>query len=399
LSELDRRQALKLLAGIGAAGSMAPVLTACGGSSGSQSSAAKDAAPIKVGLLVPQSGGYKTIGDDLANGFQLFLGLGGGRLGGRRVEVVFADEGETAESGKAAVDKLLKHDRVSVVSGVANSSVMLAIKDVVEAAQVPLIGSNASPASMIGVKYIWRTSFVNNEPGKALGKYVADKLRGGSVYLIAADYPAGRDEVSGFKESFGSGRIEGEVYTPFSPPITDFMPYLNQIKASGAKAVFCFYAGSSAVDFVRQYKEAGLSSSVNLYAGGFLTEGVVLKQQGPAAKGVYTSMNYSPDLDNPTNRRFAAEYQKRYGLVPTTYAMASFDAAAVLDKAIGLAGSDLSPIALNAAIGKIGTIDSPRGVWQFNQNRTPLQKWYLRQVRTDGAILSNGLIADLVTLG
>jgi branched-chain amino acid transport system substrate-binding protein len=177
------------------------------------------------------------------------------------------------------------------------------------------------------------------------------------------------------------------------------MPYLNQIKASGAKAVFCFYAGSSAVDFVRQYTEAGLSPSVNLYAGGFLTEGVVLKQQGPAAKGVYTSMNYSPDLDNPTNRRFSAEYQKRYRLVPTTYAMASFDAAAVLDKAIGLAGSDLSPIALNAAIGKIGTIDSPRGVWQFNQNRTPLQKWYLRQVRTDGAILSNGLIADLVTLG
>jgi len=72
----------------------------------------------------------------------------------------------------------------------------------------------------------------------------------------------------------------------------------------------------------------------------------------------------------------------------------------VLDKAISLAGSgDPTPQAVNLALGKIGSIDSPRGSWQFNQNRTPLQAWYLRQVRPDGGVLSNTVLSELATLG
>ena len=397
---LDRRQALKLFATLGAAGVAAPALSACSASSLNSNKPVQDEGPVRIGLVVPQSGVYKTIGDDLTNGFQLYIKLNGGKLGGRQADLVLADEGETAESGKAATDKLLKQDHVVALTGVVSSATMGAIKDTVETAQVPLVGSNASPTTLQGVKYIWRTSFVGDEPGKALGKFVADRLGGGSVFLIAADYQAGRDEINGFLGTYG-GKVEGEpLYTPFTPtPTTNFGPYLNQIKNSNAKAVFCFYAGASAVAFVKQYKEFGLTQE--LYGAGFLTEGSVLKAEADAAKGVFTSMNYSPDLDNPANRRFASEYQKTYNLIPTTYAMASFDAAAVLDKAIAIAGQtgSLTSQTLNAAVGKVGTIDSPRGSWQFNQNRTPLQKWYLRQVRVDGTVLSNGVISELVTLG
>ena len=50
-------------------------------------------------------------------------------------------------------------------------------------------------------------------------------------------------------------------------------------------------------------------------------------------------------------------------------------------------------------LGRVGQIDSPRGNWQFNQSRTPQQKWYLREVRRDGQVLSNVLISELGTLG
>jgi branched-chain amino acid transport system substrate-binding protein len=401
LSQLDRRQALKLLASLGAAGLAAPVLSACGGSSLGGDSDKKQAGPIKIGLLVPQSGIYKTLGDDISNGFQLYMKLNEGKLGGRTVNLSFADEGETPDSGKAGAEKLLKQDQVLAISGVVSSAVMGAIKDAVEGAQVPLVGSNASPTNLQGVKYIWRTSYVNDEPGKALGKYVAEKA-GGTVSLIAADYQAGRDEIEGFRKTFepAGGKVQGEtIWTPFAPtPVSNYEPYLTQIKNSGSKAVFCFYAGSAAVNFVKQYKQFGLTQT--LYAPGFLTEGVgTLKAQGDAAKGVFTAMNYSADLDNAANRTFASEYQKAYNAPPTTYAMASYDAAAVLSKAISLAGDDVTSQSLNAAIGKVGQIDSPRGPWQFNQNRTPLQKWYLREVATDGTVLSNKMVSELVTLG
>ncbi len=86
-------------------------------------------------------------------------------------------------------------------------------------------------------------------------------------------------------------------------------------------------------------------------------------------------------------------------MLPSTYAMASYDAAAVLDKALALAAGDLAPQTINTALTDIGQIDSPRGAWQFNQTRTPLQRWYLRQVRREGQALSNALLGDLAMLG
>jgi branched-chain amino acid transport system substrate-binding protein len=396
LSQLNRRQVVKLLAALGAGGVAAPILSAC--SNGDGQPATSDLPQIKVGLVVPQSGVYKTIGDDLTNGFQLYLSLNNNVLGGRQVRLITVDEGETADSGKAAVERLIKQERVLALSGVASSATMDAVRDLVESSQTPLIGANASPTTLQGVRYIWRTSYVNDEPGKALGHYLSDIVKDGSIALIAPDYQAGRDEIEGFLSAYGSTLDTQPVYTPFSPsPSNNFQSYLETIRNSGAKAVFAFYAGAQAVEFVKQYKQLGIAKP--LYAPGFLTEGVLLQDEGDAAKGIYTSMNYSPDLDNEANRRFASSYQKAYDAVPTSYAMAAYDAAFVLDKAISLAGGDPSPQELNLALGKIGSIDSPRGSWQFNQNRTPLQKWYLRQVRLDGAVLSNTVLSELTTLG
>ncbi|MFG2640321.1 ABC transporter substrate-binding protein [Streptomyces sp. NPDC048370] len=370
--------------------------TACGGSSLGSGGDDKRSGPVKIGLLVPQSGIYKALGDDMKQGFELYVEQRGGKLGGREVQIVIADEGETADSGKAAAEKLVKQDRVLAVSGVVSSATINGVKDLFETNRIPLVGSNASPTTLTGTTYVWRTSYVNDEPGKALGKHVAEKA-GGPVFLIAAGYQAGKDEVEGFKSTFlpAGGKIAGEeVYTPF-PGTKNFQPYLAQIERSGAKAVFCFYAGGAAVDFVKQYRDFGLAGKIPLYAPGFLTEGGVLKGQGEAATGIRTALNYSADLDNAANKRFAPAYTTVYGSAPTTYAMASWDAAQVLDKAIKAAGDTVTPETVNAAIAKVGDIDSPRGTWRFNGAGTPIQPWYLREVR-NGA---NTVSSELVRLG
>ncbi|MER6202496.1 ABC transporter substrate-binding protein [Streptomyces sp. NPDC001586] len=370
--------------------------TACGGASLGNGEGNKQSGPVKIGLLVPQSGTYKALGDDMKQGFELYVAQHGGKLGGREVQIVVADEGETADSGKAAAEKLVKQDRVLAVSGVVSSATINGVKDLFETNKVPLVGSNASPTTLTGTKYVWRTSYVNDEPGKALGRHVAEKA-GGPVFLVAAGYQAGKDEIEGFKSTFlpAGGKIAGEeVYTPF-PATKNFQPYLAQIENSGAKAVFCFYAGGAAVDFVKQYRDFGLAGKIPLYAPGFLTEGGVLKGQGEAANGILTALNYSADLDNAANKQFAPAYRTAYGADPTTYAMASWDAAQVLDKAIKAAGGTVTPETVNAAIATVGDIDSPRGTWRFNSGGTPEQPWYLREVR-QGA---NTVAGDLGRLG
>lgn len=400
MSQIDRRQALKLLTALGATG----LAAACG----TDLDAATEADPvsresIKIGLVAPQTGANKAIGDELVRGFQLYLALNDQRLGGHPVELLVADEGNDVKSGKAAVEKLLK-DGVLAVTGVADPAVMLAIRNLVERARVPLVGSNASPSLLRGV-YIWRTSYVNDEPGRALGPYVARRVPG-EVAIVAPDYPAGRDSVKGFREEFGANgasdpRIPEEriIWTPFTttPGKNEYAQPVAAVMARNPKAVYCVFAGTAAVAFVRHLRDAGYRNDI--YAPGFLTEGDVLSELGDQALGIQTALNYSADLNNAPNRRFATAYRKAHNASPTTYAMASYDAGQVLEKAIRLAGDPPTPQAVNLAIGKIGQIDSPRGPWQFNQPRTPQQKWYLREVRKDGQVIANVLVNELTTLG
>lgn len=374
------------------------VLTACGGGLGSEDEV--DAGgPLKIGLLVPQSGVYKSLGDDMKNGYELYLEQNDGKLGGREVETILADEGEEASTGQAAAEKLVKRDQVLAVTGVVSSATMNGVSDLFESSQVPLVGSNASPTTLTDAEYIWRTSYINDEPGKVLGEYVAQKSDG-AVYLLAADYQAGIDEVEGFKDTFlpAGGEVADEVYTPF-PTTTNYQPFLSNLGKSDAEALFTFYAGGAAVDFVKQYAGFGLKEDVELYAPGFLTEGGVLDAQGAAAEGVLTSMNYNWDLDNETNQEFAQAYEEAYGMKPTTYAMASYDAAQVLDKAIEAAGDDLSSQTLNSAIAEVGEIDSPRGTWHFNDIGTPVQEWYLREVKAVDGGYANVVVDELGTFG
>jgi branched-chain amino acid transport system substrate-binding protein len=362
--------------------------------------------PIKIGLLVSLSGTYKTVGEDMQKGFDLYLQTHGNKLGGLTVELKTADEGEGSAAAVPPATKLIKEDGVTAVVGIVGAGSVGAVAPMLAESKIPLVGANGRPGKL-DTTWIWHTSYISTEPGLAMGDYVA-RNAGGPVWVIGPDYQGGWDEIGGFVETFAkSGGVmanpDGKaVFTPF-PQTTNFQPYMAQIQASNAKAVYCFYAGGAAVAFVKQYKEFGLAGKIPLYAAGFLTEGSVLGAQADAAAGIRNSMNYAADLDNPANRIFAGDYLKAYKAAPTTFAMSTYDAAAVLDKAITqvkASGGTVSGETINAALAKVGQIDSPRGTWQFSPNtHTPVQRWYLREVRMDGKALSNVIVQDLVTLG
>ncbi|MGC4853659.1 ABC transporter substrate-binding protein [Micromonospora sp. DT4] len=395
MSQMNRRRALQLLAALGTTAFAA----ACGSDTDAQPTPTKG--PIKIGLIAPKAGGFKSIGDDITNGFQLFLDLHNQQLGGHPVELLTADEGETPKTGKAAVDQLLKQN-VLALTGVVNSSVMVGIRDTVEEARIPLIGSNASPSSLQSVVYIWRTSYVLDEAGRALGRYLRDQLpANGRIAIIVPENVGSPDVVRGFRQEFGATdpRIADPVTNTNPTPNPGKTTYAADIEKALRKkptAVFCFFAGAAAVEFIRQLRD---QFSGPVYAPGFLTEGTVLESLDRDALGIQTALNYSADLNSTSNRVFASAYRKKHQTTPTTYAMASYDAAQVLDQAIQLTGGAPTPQQVNLALGRIGQIDSPRGIWQFNQPRTPQQKWYLREVQRDGQVMSNVLINELATLG
>ncbi len=397
---LNRRHALKLLAAVGGAGALAPALAACGPA---EEASPRTAQQLRIGLIVPQqSGPLQEVGFEMHNGFNLYLFLNNNQLAGMDASVTTIDEGVTTASGIAAVRAALKSGAYDVLVGIANSQVMAEIADDVTAARIPLIGSNGSPPEMRSSVFVWRTSFVAGEASKALASYLSqiqtgvvqqgELQRPRSVVVYQDSTPDSAVEAKAFTDELGGSTID--IYPVTGSPTSASV--MSQIQSLNPDLVYAAVAGNSSSGFIAAYRKAKITKP--LCGPGSLTEH---NAQPPGSAGVFTSMNYAPDLTNDANETFISAYFAQYQQkIPTTYAMTSYDAAAVLDAAIAGIDSDddVTPAAINVALGTFLSIDSPRGRWQFNQSRTPLQQWYLRQVRLDGEVLDNTVLAGLETL-
>jgi branched-chain amino acid transport system substrate-binding protein len=391
MAGINRRALLGIAAGLGAAG-----ITGCGNSLGAAAARGDDNA-IKVGLVIPQAGVYTPLGLDIQRGWDLWLRQHGGKLGGRRVTTVVADEGEGPQTGVPAVQKLLQNDQVDVLVGIVSSATALGVRDLITSARKLLLIANAGAGAITtrnSSPYIWRTSFTNAQVAAAMGTHLAgsDVRR---AYAIAPDYVAGAEAINGFSKAYraGGGTIAGQSQPPFGKT-QDYQPFLSRIQSSGAQGTFCFFGGAESVAFVKQYGQFGLSRTIPLYASGFLVEGGVLKAQGDAADGILSTLHYTSELDNPANTAFTQAFRSAYGAAPTVYAVQAWDAAAVLSRAVDQTNS-VDGDQLSKALDAIGVIaDSPRGPWSFVQ-QSPRQNFYLRRVQNKAGERVNTVVKDL----
>ena len=315
---------------------------------------------ITVGLMLPFSGVYAALGNDIETGFALGL-----ETFGDRTDATFTIIREDTEAsppvalGKAR--KLIMQDRADVLTGIVSSAVLGAVRDIVHSSGVPLIVANAGNDEATGEAcspFITRMSFSNGQVNRPMGRWMAEQGIG-KVFTLAPDYAAGRQMIGAFADSFteAGGEIVGQAFTPFGKT-QDFGPYLAEARASGADAVYVFYAGGEAVSFVRQYDSFGMKDALPLYGSGFLTSALYVDAQGEAAQDVVTALHYVPTIDNPENDAFVAAFREKTGRVPSEYAVHGYDAARALVEASATGAADRA--ALADALRQV-SFEGPRG--------------------------------------
>jgi branched-chain amino acid transport system substrate-binding protein len=387
---LDRRQVLKMFGAVAAAGA-AGGLSGCGTDTPSGTMEQPSGRTITVGLIAPAVGAYRKMGDDITKGFKLYLEDHANLLGRHYVNLITEDEGNSADTTTAAVGKLLKESPIAL-AGIASPTSLTAAANAVESAKVPLVTAAAAPTALTNKLFVWRVSQVEGEAGRALGPYARGE--GTTAYVIRDDTGTSQQEAREFRDSFAEagGQVIGE-----SVGTGGYAGRLQQARNSGASSIFASYSGNDALAMLQAFRASGIVDR-KLLGPGSLTETTDLSKLGRMPDRVYTAMYYAPDVDNEVNRRFVSSYHKKHGVQPSAYAVAAHDCASVLDKALRLMGEDLTPAALNRAFSLLGQMESPRGIWAFNINRTPQQKWFLRRLRFDGQVAANMLDADLAVL-
>lgn len=350
-------------------------------------------AETKVGVLLPYSGTYAALGNEITLGFNMAL-KEAGREGD--FKIVSEDTEVKPPVGLAKARKLVLEDNVDVIVGVVSSGVLGAIRDFIDSSQVPLIVANAGNDEATGAAcsaYITRVSFSNSQVNRPIGEWMAaNGVK--SVYTLAPDYAAGHQMIDAFTASFtaAGGKIVGGEYTPFGKT-ADFGPYLTNAKASGADGLFVFYAGGEAISFVKQYGDFGLSSTLPLYGSGFLTSPLYVAAEGNAAIGVKASLHYVPTLDTPANKAFVDAYKAANGKMPSEYTVQGYDAAKALMAAVDSGAKDRASLA--QALRRV-KFESPRGPVEIDPATDNIvQNIYIYETVKDGDALTQKVLATV----
>jgi len=340
------------------------------------------AAPLRVGFMLPYSGTFAKLGRFIDDGFRLYVEQQGGSLGGRPIQFVQVDDESKPETATDNMNRLVGREKVDLVVGTVHSGVAMAMVKVARDTNTPLIIPNAGANEATGpmcTPHIFRTSFSNWQVCQPMGKVMFDAGHR-NVVTISWRYAAGDQMVGAFKEGFtkAGGKVTEELALPF--PEVEFQALITRIATLKPDAVFAFFAGGGAVKFVKDYAAAGLARSIPLYGAGFLTDGT-LQAQGADANGVRTTLHYADDLNNPANRAFLETFKAKTGQEGDIYAVQGYDAAALLNEGLKATRGDWSARAQVYAAMRDAKIDSPRGPMSFNRAGNPVQNIYLREVR------------------
>jgi branched-chain amino acid transport system substrate-binding protein len=339
---------------------------------------------LKIGIIATLSGPPAVLGQQLRNGFNIAVKDLNGKLGGRDVEVIVADDELKPDLAVNKVKALVDRDKVDFVVGPIFSNILAAIMKPVTEGGAILISPNAGTSNFAGKECnpnFFVTSYQNDQVFAVSGKHAQDTgIK--KAFLMAPNYQAGKDALAGFK-AFFKGDIADEVYVPLNQ--LDFSAELAKIAAAKPDAVYVFLPGGMGVNFVKQFRQAGLANNVT-FLSAFTVDESTLPAQQDAALGFFGGANWAPDLDNPQNKRFVAAYEKEFGAVPATYAFQAYDAALLIDSAVRqVQGNIANREALRAAMMK-AEFSSLRGGFKFNTNHYPIQDFYLVKVakRADG---------------
>jgi len=129
-----------------------------------------------------------------------------------------------------------------------------------------------------------------------------------AVYLIAPNYPGGRETLAGFKR-FYKGKIADEVYVKLGQ--LDYAAEIANMRAAKPDAVFFFLPGGMGINFVKQYVAAGGDKDPSSTRPAFSADEDTIKAVGEPMIGILNTSQWTADLDNAANKKSSQSSRRR----------------------------------------------------------------------------------------
>jgi branched-chain amino acid transport system substrate-binding protein len=290
---------------------------------------AAPAAKVKLGFVNSITGPEAPIGENLTNG--VTLALEDLKARGIDVDLVKEDDTGKPEKSMAAFEKLATRDKVAGIVGPYSSKCAAALAKLAEKYKVPLLIPVASKDDITrqNLKWTFRLSATTNDYATILLDMVTSLGKPKTIAIINENTDFGTSGAKSAKEYAAKKHltvVAEEAYAPGSP---DYRSTLAGIKGKNPDLVFMISYVADAILLMRQSREIGLSPQAFLGAGaGFAT--VAFAKETDISNNVFSSTQWTDDVNWPGAKEFATRYKARFGKEPTYHASTAYESMIIM---------------------------------------------------------------------
>ncbi|MEM7318235.1 MAG: penicillin-binding protein activator, partial [Pseudomonadota bacterium] len=155
---------------------------------------------VKVGMITTLSGGGAGLGIDVRDGFMLAMA----QSGRNDVEVIIEDDERAPDKAVQIADRMVQSENVDILTGIIWSNLAMAVVPSATAQGLFYLSPNAGPSQLAGKgchQNYFNVAWQNDNLHEAAGAYANDAGYKNS-FIVAPNYPAGRDALTGYKRMF-----------------------------------------------------------------------------------------------------------------------------------------------------------------------------------------------------
>ncbi len=260
--------------------------------------------------------------------------------GGPQITFIIEDDQSTVEGAKAAFNKLIHQDGVSIITGVTFSTQLTALIPIIEENEVVCFSSLASAAGLSALSdFVFRTGLptnVLNPEGIRVSQEKLGYQRAALIYDKDDVYSTSSNEEVG--KALAASGVGIVITEAFEGKPADLRPHLTRIMEADPDAVFISALSVQMTDIMIQGREVGIPAFVPYIVPDLTGNEVQIAAE--AAEGAITFTNWSATADTPGNQAFVEKYRAKYpGIEPDPWAAQSYATLYILAEAIANAQS------------------------------------------------------------
>jgi branched-chain amino acid transport system substrate-binding protein len=293
------------------------------------SAVAQPLAPIKVGVIIPLSGGAGPQGQHVTQALQVMAATindNGGVLG-RQIELLTRDDESTPAVGVSRANDLIGQGVAVIIEG-WNSPVALAMQPVISRAGILDITMFASADAILsgeGNPLPIRLNASNAQGGAAVAQVIANTLKARRVAFLTENDAYGTGTQASIEAELKRLNYSYEKVAEEKFPFTqaDFRVALTNVRAAEPDVTVTINAneGLGMPAIIRQFRQGRVPGQL-LAALGTVAPSVI-SVAGEAANNVLGVDIYFPDVEpfisNPVNRGFVERSQKMFKQTPDKF--------------------------------------------------------------------------------